>query len=105
MTLKMFAIVLGFAVWTSCSEAPLSLENPKIKKALDDKKAEFILSQMKQCKKDIIAKAEQNVDSLVASEFLLVLSDSVVFPDRPSRDIPYMDVIISDSLHAKPIFQ
>ncbi|MEZ4911520.1 MAG: hypothetical protein R2774_11755 [Saprospiraceae bacterium] len=102
--MKILYFILGFALFASCKEAPLNIENQRIKAALDKKKEEYILSQLKQCKRDIVAKAEQNVDSLVASEFLLVLSDSVIFPERPAREIPYIDVIIADTLKANPIF-
>lgn len=96
--------IFSILCFLGCGETPLNISNTKIANALNLRKEEFIHSQLKICKANINSEAQKYVDSLVSAEFLLVLSDSVFFPDRPIRETPFVPVVVPDTIRANPIF-
>ena len=92
---------------TSCDGADeiMDVRNPKIKKAFENRKTEFINETMTNCREDILNKAEIYVDSLIAAEIDYRISDSIIFPEKPLRPEWPGDILVPDSIKAKPIFK
>jgi hypothetical protein len=95
------AMLLG-----SCQveEDTYTLENSRIKEALDRRKAAYAEVFMKNCTRDINEQADKYVDSLVTAEISFRVSDEVVFPAKPGKPVFENPDIFQDSLRALPIF-
>lgn len=89
----------------SCQkEQDLSINNPKIRVALEKRKAEYKLDVMVNCQRDIIEKAKIYVDSMIAAEINFQLSDSIVFPPKPIKPPSLGVIVVPDTIKAKPVF-
>ncbi len=98
-------ISLALVVLSSCGEEEiLNITNPKIKNALDKRRAIYAQEILKTCRAEVIKTASTYVDSLVAAEMFLQLSDSIVFPEKPIKPPSIGKIIISDTIRARPIF-
>lgn len=97
----MIVVMLG-----ACTDASVHLsgDSPKIKSAIEARKASLKAEIMENCKLEIIEKAIKYVDSLVAVEIDFQLSDSIVFPPKPIKPASPGPIIIPDTIRARPIF-
>lgn len=105
--LRFFYLLSLIAVF-SCSDMDsndLNINNPKIKQALEKRKAEYAKEILDNCHRDIMAKAEIYVDSLISAEINFQLSDSIVFPEKPLKPGWPGPIIVSETIRAKPIFE
>jgi hypothetical protein len=100
-------ICIIWVIQASCSnnDDQLNVNNLKIKTAFENRKAEFINENMTNCKEDILYKAGIYVDSIIAAEIDYRISDSIIFPEKPLRPDWPGDIIVPDSIKAKPIFK
>lgn len=91
---------------TSCQveEDTYTLENPRIKEALDKRKEAYAEVFKKNCIREVNEQADKYVDSLVTAEIFFRVSDEVVFPTKPLKPAFENPDIIKDSLCASPIF-
>jgi hypothetical protein len=92
---------------TACNgtDETMDIRNPKIREAFENRKTEFINENMTNCKEDILNKAEIYVDSVIAAEIDYRISDSIIFPEKPLRPEWPGDILVPDSIKAKPIFK
>ena len=56
------------------------------------------------CHRDILAKAEIYVDSIITAEINFQLSDSIVFPEKPLKPGWPGPIFVPETIRAKPIF-
>ncbi|MBK8518598.1 MAG: hypothetical protein IPL55_20635 [Saprospiraceae bacterium] len=101
-------ILLLFIILISCNEdelATLNINNPKIKAALEKRKADYATEIMRNCRQDVMSKAENYVDSLISADINFRLNDSIIFPDKPLRPEWPGDIIVSDTIKAKKLFE
>lgn len=54
--------------------------------------------------RDILARAEIYVDSIISAEINFQLSDSIVFPEKPVKPGWPGPIIIPETIRARPIF-
>lgn len=102
----LFSILLVTAY--SCSDVDtkdLNINNPKIRSALEKRKSEYAAEILENCRRDILAKAEIYVDSLISAEINFQLSDSIVFPEKPVKPEWPGPIIIPETIKAKPIYE
>ncbi len=100
------AITLVFGVLISCGQGKqdLSLDNPKIKMALEKRKLTYKMDVLANCQREVFEKAKIYVDSLIAAEINFQLSDSIVFPPKPIKPPSLGPIIVPDTIKAKPVF-
>jgi hypothetical protein len=92
-------------LFISCSGYDnLTESNPRIKDALEKRKAIYKKQIMDNCKRDMLEKATVYVDSLIAAEISYQLSDSIVFPPKPMKPTSPGPIIIRDTVKAKPVW-
>lgn len=106
-SLRLFYILSMITVF-SCSDVnsnELNINNPKIKQALDKRKAEYAKEILDNCHRDILVKAEIYVDSIISAEINFQLSDSIVFPEKPLKPGWPGPIIVPETIRAKPIFE
>lgn len=92
----------------SCSDVDtkdLNINNPKIRSALEKRKSEYAAEILENCRRDILAKAEIYVDSLISAEINFQLSDSIVFPEKPVKPEWPGPIIVPETIRAKPIYE
>ncbi len=91
----------------SCQDntANLTIQNSKIKEALDKRKEEYKQQILSRCTTEAILKAEEYVDSLISEEISFRLSDSIIFPDKPLKPFSPGKITISDTIRARPIIK
>ncbi|MBK7635539.1 MAG: hypothetical protein WAT22_17655 [Saprospiraceae bacterium] len=106
MKLSPYIIIL-ITVLASCDDtaAVLNINNPKIKEAYESRRKEYINENLKNCREDIIGKAEIYVDSLIAAEIDYRINDSIIFPEKPIKPEWPGAIIVPDSIKARPIFR
>lgn len=95
------------SIVVSCTEievTELNLNNPRIKKALEDRKKEFATEHLFNCRRDMVERAGLYVDSLIAEEINYQLSDSIVFPLKPDRPAWPGPIVLKDEA-ANPLFK
>jgi hypothetical protein len=100
-------IFLIYGVLTfSCQveEETYSLENPRIKEALDRRKEAYAEVFMKNCMREVNEQADTYVDSLVTAEIFFRVSDEVAFPPKPAKPLFENPDIFQDTLRATPLF-
>ena len=91
--------------FSACSEdAEYNLNNPRIKEAINKKRAVYANEILTNCKNEVLNRASQYVDSIIAAEMYFQLSDSIVFPDKPIKPQSLGKIIVPDTIVAKPIF-
>jgi hypothetical protein len=91
----------------SCSDVDtidLNINNPKIRSALEKRKSDYAAEILGNCRRDILAKAEIYVDSLISAEINFQLSDSIVFPEKPAKPEWQGPIIVPETIRAKPIY-
>lgn len=86
------------------SDNDLTIANPKIKAALDRRKAEYKNEILTNCAREVYEKAKVYVDSVIAAEINYQLSDSIVFPPKPIKPPSPGPIIIADTIRARPMF-
>jgi hypothetical protein len=92
----------------SCSDVDtkdLNINNPKIRSALEKRKSEYAAEILENCRRDVLAKAEIYVDSLISAEINFQLSDSIVFPEKPVKPEWPGPIIVPETIMAKPIYE
>lgn len=96
-----------FILLSSCQDetANLTIQNVKIKTALDKRKEEYKNQILSRCTTEAILEAEEYVDSLISEEISFRLSDSIIFPDKPLKPYSPGKIIISDTIRARPIIK
>lgn len=102
-----YIIAVTVAVLGSCTEiemTELNANNPRIKKALEQRKKDYAGEYMFNCRRDMIEKASSYVDSLISEEINYQLSDSIVFPPRPDRPGWPGPVVLKDEA-PQPVFR
>ncbi|MBK9736285.1 MAG: hypothetical protein IPO92_15520 [Saprospiraceae bacterium] len=98
-------VICLFILLTSCSDdAEYNLNNPKIKEALNKKRAAYENEILTICRNEVLNRASQYVDSVIAAEMYFHLSDSIVFPDKPIKPQSLGKIIVPDTIVARPIF-
>ncbi len=105
--MKQYIIWMVLVMW-SCSDGDhsgLDLENPRIKSALEKRKATYAQEILENCKREILDKAELYVDSVISAEINFQLSDSIVFPEKPIKPDWPGPIVVSETIKAKPIFK
>jgi len=103
----LFYLILLLTIF-SCSDkdsTELNINNPKIEEALEKRKAEYAREILDNCQRDILAKAEIYVDSIISAEINFQLSDSIVFPEKPIKPGWPGPIIVPETIQAKPIFE
>ena len=106
-SIRLFKILSLITVF-SCSDVDsndLNINNPKINQALEKRKAEYAKEILDKCHRDILAKAEIYVDSIISAEINFQLSDSIVFPEKPLKPGWPGPIIVPETIRAKPIFE
>ncbi|MCO6464614.1 MAG: hypothetical protein J5I52_10760 [Saprospiraceae bacterium] len=81
----------------------LTINNPKIKSALEAKEQKFIETSLRDCKAEVLARAVTYVDSLISEQIIYYISDSIVFPPRPERPVWPGPITITDTTKVRPI--
>jgi len=89
---------------TELEETQLNINNPRIRKSLEDRIKDYETEYLINCRRDMVEKAGVYVDSLIAEEINYQLSDSIVFPPKPDRPAWPGVIVLSDNEKAKPIF-
>lgn len=99
--------ILFLIFYISCGQSAdeYNINNPRIKDAFENRKKQFIEENMKNCNDDLLQKAEIYVDSLIAAEIDYRLNDSIIFPEKPVRPDWPGEIVVPDSIKAKPIFK
>lgn len=87
-----------------CAEKENAYRPALIDRYLQERNQVYINEVMNNCKKELIAKAEAYVDSLISEQISFRLSDSIIFPEKPVKPEFLGPVIVSDTLVAKPVF-
>lgn len=82
----------------------LTMSNPKIKSALEKRKAEYSHDVLANCQREVFEKAKVYVDSMIAAEINFQLSDSIVFPPKPIKPPSLGPIIVPDTIKARPVF-
>jgi hypothetical protein len=103
ITIKLL-VVLIFISSCQVEEEMYSLNNPRIKEALDKRKEAYADVFMKNCLREVSEQADKYVDSVVTAEIYFRVSDEVVFPEKPVRPKFENPNNIQDTLHARPLF-
>jgi len=83
----------------------LTINNPKIKSELINRQKIFRDAQLAKCRLDVIESAQNYVDSLISTESVFRINDSIVFPEKPIKPQSLGPITINDTLRAKPIFK
>jgi hypothetical protein len=107
MKLGIFLLILILIVMacSNDSSSNLSIQNPKIKAALENRKADYAAEIMRTCQQDMLLKAEAYVDSLISADVDFRINDSIVFPPKPLKPEWPGAIIVPDSNKAKPLFK
>ena len=87
------------------TDETMDIRHPKLREAFENRKPAFINEEMTNSKEDILNKAEIYVDSVIAAEIDYRISDSIIFPEKPFRPEWPGDILVPDSIKAKPIFK
>ncbi len=105
--MKHFLYILTLIILTSCQDQTgnLTIQNVKIKAALDKRKEEYKNQILSRCTTEAILKAEEYVDSLISEEISYRLSDSIIFPDKPLKPYSPGKISITDTIRARPIIK
>jgi len=105
--MKHFLYILTLIILTSCQDQTgnLTIQNIKIKAALDKRKEEYKNQILSRCTTEAILKAEEYVDSLISEEISYRLSDSIIFPDKPLKPYSPGKISITDTIRARPIIK
>ncbi len=105
--MKYLTYILALIILTSCQDetANLTIQNTKIRAALDKRKEDYKKQILSRCTTEAILKAEEYVDSLISEEISFRLSDSIIFPDKPMKPYSPGKITISDTIRARPIIK
>ena len=105
--MKHLFTIFSLVFLISCQEetSNLTIQNIKIKEALDKRKEEYKHQILSRCTTEAILKAEEYVDSLISEEISFRLSDSIIFPEKPLKPFSPGKITISDTIRARPILQ
>jgi len=95
------------SILISCQDetANLTIQNIRIKDALEKRKEEYKQQILERCSTEAILKAEEYVDSIISEEISFRLSDSIIFPDKPLKPNSPGKITISDTIRARPIIK
>jgi len=100
-----FILVVYFCSCNTLDESSgLNINNPRIKDALEKRKSTYAKEILGNCRRDILARAEIYVDSIISAEINFQLSDSIVFPEKPVKPGWPGPIIIPETIRARPIF-
>lgn len=104
--MKTYILFLFCALFLiSCSgDDNLTESNQRIKDALEKRKAIYKKEIMNNCKREMMEKASLFVDSLIAAEISYQLSDSIVFPPKPTKPASPGPIIIKDTVKARSVW-
>lgn len=83
----------------------LNIQNPRIKVALESRKAEYAAEIFRNCQQDLLLRAETYVDSMISADIDFRINDSIVFPEKPLKPDWPGAIIIPDSIKARPLFK
>ena len=99
-------LFIVFIFISSCQveEEVYSLNNPRIREALDKRKEAYADVFIKNCIREVNEQADKYVDSVVTAEIFFRVSDEVVFPEKPARPEFENPDSIQDTLYARPLF-
>ena len=98
----LFMVCLGC---TNINDSSLTIDNLKIKEALERRKALYASEILDNCRTDIMRMAEIYIDSLISADMDFRLSDSIIFPEKPLKPLWPGDISVSDTIKAYPIFK
>jgi hypothetical protein len=106
MSIRIVISVFFISLLAACSQddaTKLNIKNPKIKQALENRKKLYAVEILSNCRKDVLDKASAYVDSMISADLDFRLNDSIIFPERPLRPNWPGDIIVPDTIKARPI--
>ena len=100
--------MITLLVFVSCSDnksTNLNIENPRIRAALERRKADYATEVMSNCRQDVLLRAETYVDSMISADIDFSINDSIVFPEKPIKPEWPGSIIVPDTIKARPLFK
>ncbi len=104
ISLLLLISILGLLSCVDDKSLNLSIENPRIKGALEKRKAEYAAEISRNCRQDLLLLAETYVDSLISADVDFRINDSIVFPDKPLKPDWPGAIVVPDTIKARPLF-